>query len=387
MRRVLLATLAFAACTKADVPPLDAGTDGGSPEVTPVPLDAELSLSVDFTVEDCPSFDPQAPACTGKVPLTLLFVPLATTAVTQYIWDFGDTTPFDSETTPSHTYTMPGVYTVKVLAAGAAGGVMTKIHSQFVIAAADGAGDACTSNPQCGGGLYCLCSASAPCATGPALGMCASSCQTSACDSDQVCAGLLTATPPSGEAAPWQTSLCLLGCSVDADCATGLRCRTLPPGPTGSAWVRGCFTDLPGDVGDPCSDASGAHRNDLCASGFCADLGAKGLCSMDCSVASCPPGSDCGVLGDGRKLCLRPCGPFTCSADPLLTCVVPGPGDSRISPGQSREPNRGFQLLRAQALRVQRLLHADRHLRHCIRQRTLRSARQLSALRLCPAHR
>jgi len=327
MKRVLLATLVLAACTKAYVPVLDAGTDGRPLDAAPAPLDAELSLSVDFTVEGCPSFNPQAPACTGKVPLTLLFVPLSTTAVTKYLWDFGDPTPSDAETTPSHTYAVPGVYTVNVLAAGAAGGVMTKLHPQFVIAEADGTGDACTSNSQCENGLYCLCSASAPCTTGPALGMCTSSCQYSACDSDQVCAGFLTATPPSGEAAPWQTSLCLLGCSVDADCATGLRCRTLPPGPTGSAWVRGCFSDVPGDVGDPCSDATGTHRDDLCASGFCADLGAKGLCSMDCSVASCPPGSDCGVLGDGRKLCLRPCGPFTCSADPLLTCVVPGPGD------------------------------------------------------------
>jgi hypothetical protein len=46
---------------------------------------------------------------------------------------------------------------------------------------------------------------------------------------------------------------------------------------------------------------------------------------MNCDVASCPPGSDCAVLVDGRKLCLRPCvGNFACDQDPLLTCVVQG---------------------------------------------------------------
>lgn len=329
MRHVLLATLALTACPKAAVPVPDAGTDGSVPDVAPAPPDAALSLAVDFTVESCPSFDPQTPSCTGKVPLTLLFVPLATTAVTKYIWDFGDLTLSDSEATPSHMYSVPGVYTVKVVAAGVGGGVVTKIHAQFVVAQANDVGEPCNSDPQCDVDLYCLCSANAPCTTGPALGMCTSSCQIGSCGDNQVCAGLLTtATPPPGGAAPWQTSLCLLGCSVDTDCATGLRCRTLPPGPTGSAWVHGCFADVPEDVGDPCTDAAGARRDDLCASGFCADLGAKGLCSMDCSVASCPPGSDCAVLGDGRKLCLRPCtGTFTCSSDPLLTCVVPGPGD------------------------------------------------------------
>ena len=75
-------------------------------------------------------------------------------------------------------------------------------------------------------------------------------------------------------------------------------------------------------------DATGTLRSDLCSSGECIDMGAKGLCTMDCSESSCPPGSDCAQLGNGRKICLRPCiGSFNCSADPLLTCVTPTIGD------------------------------------------------------------
>jgi PKD repeat protein len=331
MKHILLITLTVTAChgcTKTAEPARDAGAVLSPPDVAPTQPTLAASLTVDFTVEDCPLIDSQTPSCAGTVPLTLVFVPLATSTVTKYIWDFGDLTPSNVESTPSHTYSVPGNYTVTVVAAGAGGGVVTKTHANFVDAQPNTMGSPCDSNPQCGDGLYCLCPASAACSTGPALGMCTSSCQVGTCGDAQVCAGLLTATPPPGAAAPWQTSLCLLGCAGDEDCSTGLRCRTLPPGPSGSAWVHGCFADVPGDIGDPCTDAAGTRRNDLCASGFCVDLGAKGLCSMNCAVASCPPGSDCAVLGDGRKLCLRPCtGAFTCAQDPLLTCVVSGPGD------------------------------------------------------------
>ena len=330
MRHVLLATLALTACPKAAVPVPDAGTDGSVPDVAPAPPDAALSLAVDFTVESCPSFNPPTPSCTGKVPLTLLFVPLATTAVTKYIWDFGDLTLSDSEA-DAKPYVLGAGGSTRLKSSPPEWAVasVTKIHAQFVVAQANDVGEPCNSDPQCDVDLYCLCSANAPCTTGPALGMCTSSCQIGSCGDNQVCAGLLTtATPPPGGAAPWQTSLCLLGCSVDTDCATGLRCRTLPPGPTGSAWVHGCFADVPEDVGDPCTDAAGAGET-TCVPVASAPISAKGLCSMDCSVASCPPGSDCAVLGDGRKLCLRPCtGTFTCSSDPLLTCMVPGPGRS-----------------------------------------------------------
>jgi hypothetical protein len=60
---------------------------------------------------------------------------------------------------------------------------------------------------------------------------------------------------------------------------------------------------------------------------MCADLGALGMCTMDCQFSSCPQGSDCATLGDGRKLCLLRCSGKSCDQDPLLTCTVPSSGD------------------------------------------------------------
>ena len=323
---MLLATLALAACSASAPPALDASQDLPAPDTLLPPSDTPLSLAVDFAVENCPAFDPVALTCTGNAPLVVRFVPLATTTVTKYLWNFGDGSESDSDA-PIHTYAMPGVYPVRVIATGVGGGVVTKVHAGFIVVQANVVGQPCDTGAQCEPGRFCVCAADAACGTGPRPGICSATCPTGLCDGSQVCAGLLTASPPAIGADPWQTDLCLAGCEQDADCASGLRCRTLPPGPTGSAWVHGCFAAVPGDVGDPCLDASGNLRDDLCASGRCADLGALGVCSMDCQVASCPPGSDCAVFGDGRSLCLRPCTSFACSQDSLLTCIGAGEGD------------------------------------------------------------
>jgi len=327
LRLAALALLAAGACAKIEETTRDAQVDLFSSDSTPVPSDGPTPLAVDFAVENCPSFDPVLLTCSGKVPLAVRFVPLATSTVTKYLWDFGDGSTFGAEAAPSHVYGTPGAYTVRIIATGVGGGVVTMAHAGFIVAKPGAVGDPCESSAQCQPGISCLCPARAACSSGPAHGMCASECILGLCDDGQVCAKLLTAPPPPDAAEPWQTSLCLPGCATGADCPAGLNCRTLPPGPAGSAWVRGCFADVPRDVGDPCTDASGNRRDDLCASGMCADLGAQGLCTMNCQVESCPPGSDCALLGDGRKLCLRPCtGGFTCAQDALLTCVVPGPG-------------------------------------------------------------
>ena len=338
MKRILVVTLTALACSKAAVPVRDAGVDKISSDTATPQSDASVSLAVDFAVENCPSFDAQALTCTGKVPLAVRFVPLATTTVTQYYWDFGDATPFGGELAPPHIYTTPGIYSVMVMATGVGGVRVQKVHPGFIVAQANPIGEPCAFNAQCDEGLFCLCPASTPCNPGPAHGLCASSCETDRCGDAAVCAGLLTATPPSGETSAWQGPICLRACAKDADCADGLSCRSLPPWPAGSASVHGCFADVPGDVGNTCMDDRGNLRNDLCASGLCADLGADGLCSMNCAVTSCPAGSDCAVLGDGRKLCLRSCAGFACSQDPLLTCVAPGPGNlgyQLVSPASS----------------------------------------------------
>jgi PKD repeat protein len=339
MKRILVITIAALACNKASQPVHDAGDERPSPDTATPSNDVPTSLAIDFSVEDCPAFDVQALTCTGRAPLAVRFVPLATSTVTQYFWNFGDATPFDSQLAPSHVYTTPGVYSVQVVASGV-GGVVTKIHVGLIVVQPNTIGDPCDTNPQCDQGLFCLCPASEPCSTGPTHGLCASSCQASPCGNTEVCANLLTATPQAGEASAWQAPICLRECAKDADCAPGLSCRTLPQGAAGSAWIHGCFGSVPADVGEPCRDSKGNLRDDLCASGLCADLGANGLCSASCGVDSCPTGSDCAVLGDGRSLCLRPCtGNFTCTKDPLLTCVVPGHGDLGYQLASPINPN------------------------------------------------
>jgi PKD repeat protein len=328
MRRLLLAMLPIAACADNVPAVIDAGRDLPAPDGLPSPGDAPISLAVDFTVQNCPAFDPVAMTCTGVAPLTLRFVPLATTTVTQYIWNFGESSDNVFDPGPTYTYAFPGTFTVKLTATGVGGGFVAKEHTGFIVALTNALGQPCDSDRQCDPGLYCLCPGGSGCSAGPARGMCAATCPAGLCEDGQVCAGLLTtSTPPPSGVEAWQTDLCLAGCAQDTDCAGGLHCRTLPPGPAGSAWVHGCFSSVPRNVGDPCTDPAGNRRDDLCASGLCADLGALGLCSMDCKNATCPPGSDCAVLGDGRRLCLRPCvGADACTADELLTCVQPGLG-------------------------------------------------------------
>jgi hypothetical protein len=186
-------------------------------------------------------------------------------------------------------------------------------------------GQPCQDEQQCESDLFCLCSGANPCTTGPLGGMCTSLCQKSSCPAGDVCANLATASSNSDRPEPWQAQVCLPTCLSDADCSAGLTCRTLPGWPNATAWVHGCFADVPADLGGPCLSATGVRRNDRCVTGLCADLGALGLCSHDCTSASCPVGSDCAVFGDGRALCLVPCSSsFLCNQDPLLTCVAPG---------------------------------------------------------------
>jgi PKD repeat protein len=331
MKRILVATLTVLACSKAETPVHDAGVDRLVPEVGVSLSDAAVTLAVDFAVEDCASFDPIALTCTGTAPLTVRFVPLATTTVASYLWDLGlgETSYNPSQISPSHTYNTPGTYSVSVAARGPDGQVVSKKHDGFIVVVPNPIGGPCGSDAQCDDGLFCLCPSGTGCVGGPIHGLCTAPCQSGICDDGSLCAGLDTAPTPIGLAtASWQKKLCLQACAKDSDCAADLHCRTLPPGPKSSAWIHGCFADMPADIGEPCVDTSGNLRDDLCASGLCANLGAKGLCTMNCSESSCPPGSDCAVLGDGRKLCLRPCtGAFTCSEDPLLTCVQPNQGD------------------------------------------------------------
>ncbi len=331
MKRVLILALSGLACGKTVAPVSDAAVERFAVEVSPPMADVPPTLAVDFSVENCPSFDAEKLSCTGPAPLTLRFVPLVTTTVSQYIWDFGENLPaYESSPTPTHSYSTPGRYTVRLVVSSMNGVVLSKARDAFVIVTANEIGDRCDLDAQCAENLTCLCPTSNPCSFGPTHGSCTSPCETgtSACGEGQVCAGLLTQTAPRAPREVWQDSLCLRACTDDSDCSAPLRCRRLPPGPGREGWVRGCFGEWPVDLGRPCMDPTGALRDDLCASGTCADLGARGLCTIACSTIPCAAGSECAELGDGRRLCLKPCSEdASCMDDPLLGCVLPGTGD------------------------------------------------------------
>jgi PKD repeat protein len=329
MKRVLFFALAGLACGKIQAPVGDAAIERPATETGQRAVPVAPPLVMDFAIEGCPSFDADNLVCTGTAPMALRFVPLVTTTVGQYLWDFGDDpTAFDTGQMPSHTYTLPGVYTVKLVVRGVDGVVVSKSHTDIVTVTTNALGNACDLDRQCADKLICLCPSTSACNLGPAHGICAATCPSGTCSDGQVCSALATAPPPNGTHEAWQTSVCLRRCDYDVDCSAQLHCRLLPPGPGGSTWVRGCFGDLPADVGRSCLDAEDRLRDDLCANGICANLGARGLCTMACSDRPCAPGSECAVLGDGRKLCLRPCAEgFTCAEDPLLACALPGTGD------------------------------------------------------------
>ena len=78
-----------------------------------------------------PTADFNAPVTSAcKAPATFSFVNASTNA-TSYLWDFGDATT-STATSPSHTYTAPGTYTVKLIAYNAAGCTDTMVKTAYI---------------------------------------------------------------------------------------------------------------------------------------------------------------------------------------------------------------------------------------------------------------
>jgi PKD repeat protein len=314
------------ACKSSATSDPDGGVNVRLPDAAPR-SDAvdNIPLAVDFTVSACPHFEAVGPRCSGAAPLTLEFVPLFTPSVSKFLWDFGDGTAKSSARTPSHTYAFPGTYDVSLVGGGQAGSA-PRTHAGFVVVTANHAGDPCDVDQQCDGNLRCICGSTAKCTAAFTRGLCASSCATTACGATEICADLPRAVPPDVPEA-WQQPTCLLACATDLDCGGGLGCRDLPALSPAGTWVRGCFPGAPAAPGSACRNASGQLRPDACITGQCADLGANGVCSVDCTTAPCPPGASCAELTDGRHLCLQRCTPeVPCDRDPLLACTSPGTG-------------------------------------------------------------
>jgi PKD repeat protein len=78
------------------------------------------------------SADFSVSATIGPAPFTVSFTDLSTGGITKWQWDFGDKKK-SSERNPSHTYTKPGTYTVKLTVSGP-GGKNTKTVAGCVVA-------------------------------------------------------------------------------------------------------------------------------------------------------------------------------------------------------------------------------------------------------------
>jgi PKD repeat protein len=316
----------LAGCRSGSPPAPDAAITVRPTDAAPRSDDAvSTPLAVDFTVSACPRFE-SGPRCTGRAPLTVEFVPLTTASVTRFLWDFGDGTAKSSARAPQHTYAFPGIYNVTLVGVGTAGSA-PRTRLGFVVVLANQAGEPCDVDQQCESRLHCVCSSMVKCSPAFTRGLCAAECTGTDCQAGELCADL-TLAKPAGEPEPWQkTPLCLAACQSDGDCSPGLHCRDLPAARPTGAWLRACFPAVPGSAGSSCRSASGQLRNDACVTGQCIDLGANGLCSLDCSSAGCPPSTACADLTDGRHVCLQRCGgEVACDRDPLLACTPPNMG-------------------------------------------------------------
>jgi PKD repeat protein len=344
--------LAFACATAAcggnsQTPHTDAATDQVAADVVPVPDAGPAPLAIDFSVTGCATFDQTLPSCGGIAPLTLMFTPVASEDLVRFLWDFGDNTQ-SSQRSPTHTYTTVGMFRVTLAATGATGsGSVQQDRENYVRVAPAPAGAWCDVDDQCAPDLTCWCGASGPCSPVLLRGLCTTACDDNAggaavCPETTVCADLsarISSTGPvtANPGLAWRRPACLRACDVDSDCATGFRCRNLRTPASDDGWVRACFASYPLEIGARCGDDTGKAVDDDCASSLCADLGAFGRCSADCTTTGCPMGAGCAHFGDGRNLCLAACTATTvCNDDPLLACEPPGaPGQLGFTVGSA----------------------------------------------------
>ncbi len=366
VRAGLLAALLLTGCTD-DLPTVDGSmppADGGQDDLGV--RDGGGALAGAFTIAGCATLDQttDVPRCTGAAPLELTFVPLVA-GVDTFVWTFtGGDPPASKAITPSVLFAKPGSYSVG-LAAGGSGGTITA--SASVVVVAGGAGAACVDASDCdvAGGLTCVCGGGS-CPGGLVVGLCTRLCGGGAvCAPGEVCADLARGgtgvmptadggadedggVPNNGDA--WRQPLCLRACAASTDCRTGLTCREVPALAAGASsggsygWKKGCFADPLGDDGDACDGADGLPAPALCLSGRCDPLGARGLCTSDCTTVACPTLAACATFNGqpAAPVCLRRCeaAATTCPSaanDPLLDCEPAGKLGAlgfTISPGE-----------------------------------------------------
>jgi len=343
----LLVALALGCHQRAyQVPVADAGiSDAGGDLFAP--------LTLDISVTGCPSFDVAQVVCSGPAPLTAAFAPVGSPALTTFLWTFGDGTPSSSERAPSHTYALPGKYDVGVTGQGDTVGSLSQTRHNLISVEALATGAACDVDAQCSDGLRCLCKSGSGCGPAFTRGICSTTCATGFCGVGAVCAafGAFGTSGTSGtsgsarsadsdagvssDAGAPTSPVCLTDCSGGAACAPGFVCQQILGGGA-SPWVEGCLPlGAANDFGSSCRNANGVLDDGGCTTGFCADVGALGLCSAACDgTHPCPAGAACAHLSAAPALCLPACSPTTpCTSDPSLGCTVATGADAGVDGG------------------------------------------------------
>jgi hypothetical protein len=328
---VIFMFVAGPACRDKPGAARDAGTDG-------VKGDGPTALTVEIAVTGCASYDAGPRRCTGRPPLGLSFSPVGSPDLTQFRWDFGDGTPGSTERAPAHTYAHPDTY--EVVLRGGAGDLGTVMANPLTIEVQPAAAGApCDVDDQCGDGLTCLCAPGMGCAAAFIRGVCSTTCASTACPTGATCAVVAVDAQTDGGA---PSPLCLAACdptAAGATCPAGFVCQTLPaePGTAPTRWTHACLPlGLVSDLGGSCRNADDVLVDGACATGSCADLGALGVCTAECSdSAPCPAEAACAPLIDGSHRCLRTCqSDADCARDPLLACIaLRAPSDA--APGVS----------------------------------------------------
>ncbi len=321
---------------RAYMAPLDAAI--GDANVT----DALAPLTLDISVTGCPMFDVADVVCRGAAPLTVSFSPVGSPALTTFLWTFGDGTPSSSERAPSHTYALSGDYDVGVTGQGESVGTVSQIRHDLISVLALPTGAACDVDIQCSDGLRCLCKSGSGCGPAFSRGICSTACATGFCGAGAVCAALALAPSTDGGVAGIGSDagaaspICLADCSGGAACAPGFVCQQIPGGGGASPWVHGCLPlGAAGDFGSSCRNADGLLDGSACTTGFCADVGALGLCSAVCDTTHpCPAGAACARLSATAQICLPACSATTpCTSDPSLGCTLATDADAGVDGG------------------------------------------------------
>ncbi len=289
-----------------------AGNDGLAP------------LTLDIAVTGCAAFDTTTVACSGTAPLAVSFSPVGSPELTSFLWTFGDGTPASSDRAPSHIYTLPGSYDVKVTGGGTVGTV-SQLRRSLIVVQPVATGAPCDIDGQCSDGLHCLCQPGAGCGVAFLRGICSTSCQTGFCGAGAACAAYGPGAPrDAGVSTDAAAPLCLASCSTSADCSAGFVCENLLAGASTTAtWVRGCLpVGAAGDLGASCRNANGLLVGALCTTGLCTNFGTLGICSATCDDNHpCPSGAGCAHFGTGQQICLVSCSAANpCSSDPSIVC-------------------------------------------------------------------